>query len=40
MWWRVPESDDIEVVIKFSQVLDVRNFQFIVDDTDCRSIWK
>lgn len=30
MRWRVAENDDTEVVIKFSQVLDVRNFNSLL----------
>lgn len=30
MWWTVPESDNTVVVIKFSQVLDVRNFSLLL----------
>lgn len=30
MWWRVPETDNTIVVIKVSQVLDVRNFSSLL----------
>lgn len=30
MWCRVPEIDNTEVVIKFSQVLDVRNISSLL----------